>query len=137
MQQQVNQMIMQITAGIFGAKHLTEQKKQTPLSPEEEKRKLEQEAREGEQYTSNYSRITGYDVTDTKATEKIYERTGIYPGEIDKHLGWAADIAAQNVGKKYSERRMAKATKEFAQRLANSSKDIFWTPPKPKDGGDK
>lgn len=87
MQQQVNQMIMQITAGIFGMKHLAEQKKQTPLSPEEEKRKLEQDAREGEQFATNYSRITGYDVTDTKATKEIHDRTGVYPGEIDRNLG--------------------------------------------------
>ena len=144
MQQQVNQMIMQIAAGTFGMRHLEEQKKQTPLTPEQQKQQEQRQQieaqRENYQAERNYTKITGLDITDTKAAERLAKEKGISPEDMQGHLNWALDIAATNVGEKYSNRVNAKAAKELAQRIAKTPKILFdesTTPTPPKSGGDK
>ena len=140
MQQQVNQMIMQITAGIFGAKHLAEQKAQKPLTPAEQAKRDKENEIEMQQLTNNYSFITNQDIGDTKAAERLAKEKGISTENMQEHLDWAFGKAAENVGRRYSERRNIRAAKELAQRIARTPKILFdesATPTPPKSGGDK
>ena len=132
MQQQVNQMMLQIAAGMFGGQNLKEQKNQTKEKVEAEGKK------QADQVIANARTITG-----TK------EGSGT---PLDR----AFTIAQENLGKKDFLKRNADAAKTIAIEIAKSGLDITKrsfkgltemldkeddmspTPPTPpKTGGDK
>lgn len=86
MQQQVNQMMMQITAGVFGMKHLAEQEAARPLTPMQKKKQEKQAEIENRQMQDNYASITNTDITDTKAAEAIGKEKGIDSKYVQEQL---------------------------------------------------
>ena len=118
MQQQFNQMMLQIAAGMFGGKHLTEQKNQT-------KEKIRSEA----------------EMDVSQIASNLYDITGAEEGSP---LDRAFTIAQENLGKKDFLKRNAQAKKEFAIEVAKGT-DLFKTPADmptkkgtvPPTGGDK
>lgn len=137
MQQQINQMMLQIAAGAFGGKHLKEQKAQTAEQKQqtvEAKKQTEEQKKQTK--LAEKSKLDYDDHVVMSLYDSIYDITGAEEGSA---LDTALTVAWENLNKRNTNKVIAKAQKEFAQRMAKGENLLATpTPPTPpKTGGDK
>ena len=127
MQQQINQMMLQIAAGAFGGKHLKEQKKQTVEAKKQTK-------------LAEKSKLDYDDHVVMSLYDSAYDITGAEEGSP---LDTALTVAWENLNKRNTNKVIAKAQKEFAQKMAKGENllatpaELLTPPTPPKSGGDK
>ena len=132
MQQQFNQMMLQFAAGIFGNKHLKEQKTQT-AEQKQQTIEAEKQTKELKNQTKEKVDQAAKDWTDI-IMSNIYEITDTTE---DSPMDKALIAAQENLWNKDAHKRIAQARKDFGISVAKGE-NLFATPPTPpKTGGDK
>ena len=141
MQQQINQMMLQIAAGAFGGKHLKEQKKQTVEAKKQTKEQKKQTVEAKKQTKlAEKSKLDYDDHVVMSLYDSVYDITGAEEGSP---LDTALTVAWENLNKRNTNKVIAKAQKEFAQKMAKGENllatpaELLTPPTPPKSGGDK